>query len=289
MTSKLMTGPMGEDPTPMQPRWPGTNLPAAEPLPAGATVDTLIELEERWTPDAALDTIGTIAKAEQFLSSANIIKPTGFDFQGAAARIGQFAAIGTAIGPGLGTIIGAAAGLVFSVVSWISGGGSGHHEPTLLEDFGDSPLEVQAWLIAYGQIAFVQWANANGYNGLPTVREVCQLQLTYWLNEYGVIITKSNAQFYNGIRDYSFVDYAGGESEVADLYRQNMADYWATKDARQAAGLLDSNQGHSINAVMKARVNLPGQDNVETSGGSTAVALIGLAAVGALLVANKNQ
>lgn len=289
MTSKLMTGPMSEDPTPMAPRWPGTNLPATEPLPPGATVDTLIELKERWTPEGALQTIGTIAKAEQFLSSANIIKPTGFDFQGAATKIATFAGIGTAIGPGIGTIIGAAAGLVYSVVSWIAGGGTSSHVPTLLEDFGESPIEVQAWLIGYGQIAFVQWANANGYNGLPTVKEVCQLQLIYWLNEYGVIIVRSDAQFYNGIRDRSFVDYAGGEAEVADLYRQQMADYWATKDARQAAGLLDSNQGHSFNAVMKARVNLPSQDNVETPGGSTAVALIGLAAVGALLVANKNQ
>lgn len=288
MTSKLMTGPMGEDPTPMQPRWPGTNLPAAEPLPAGATVDTLIELEERWTPDAALDTIGTIAKAEQFLSSANIIKPTGFDFQGTATRIAQFAAIGTAIGPGLGTIIGAAAGLVYSVVSWFVSRPPDPPTP-IQEQFANSPEPVQHWVVAYAQQDFVDWAEQNGYNELGTIADVAKLQLVYWLNRYGWIICWSQARFYNNIPDAVMIDSAGGEDAVAELYRQNMADYWATKSARDAAGLLNVNQGYTINAVMKARVNLPGQDNVETPGGSTAVALIGLAAVAALLVANKNQ
>lgn len=279
---------MSEDPTPMQPRWPGTNLPASEPLPAGATVDTLIELKERWTPDAAIDTIGTIAKAEQFLASTNIIKPTGFDFQGTATRIAQFAAIGTAIGPGLGTVIGAAAGLVFSVVSWFTGRNDGPPTP-IQEQFANAPEPVQYWIVSYAQQDFVDWAEQNGYNELQTIAEVAKLQLVYWLNRYGWVICWSQARFYNNIPDAIMIDSAGGEDAVAELYRQNMADYWATKSARDEAGLLNTNQGYTINAVLKARVTLPGEEPVNDNAGSSGLAVAGVVALAALIMTNKQQ
>lgn len=283
-----MMGAMGEDPTPMAPRWPGTDLPAAEPLPPGATVDTQVELAERWTPDGALQTIGTIAKAEQFLSANNIIKPTGINFQSLATNVATFAGIGTFFGPGLGTAIGAAAGLVYSVVSWLIGGGGASDPPPPLEAFNESPEEVQYWLIANGQIDFVNWAVENGYNGLPTIRDVAQLQLIYWLNRYGYLLCWSNARHYNNIRDAVHIDAAGGEQAVADMYRHNMADYWETKAARDAAGVLNVNSGYSINAILKARVTLPDQDQ-QSTGGSSALVVVGVAAAAALMMANSKQ
>ena len=280
---------MSEDPTPMQPRWPGTNLPAGQPLPAGATVDTQIALTERWTPDAALQTIGTIAKAEQFLTSANIIKPSGINFGELASNVAQFAGVGTMIGPGLGTIIGAAAGLLVTVAGWIFGRND-QPAPPILAELANSPDPVQQWAVSYAQIDFVNWLVQQGITNIPTVPDIAKLQLTYWLDRYGWVICWSNARFYSGIRDAVYIDSVGGENAAAAMYAQLMADYWATKEARDAAGLLNVNAGYTINAVYKARVNLPGQDQQDNeTGGSSALVVVGVAAAAALMLAKSNE
>ena len=283
----MMGAPMGEDPTPMQPRWPGTNLPAAEPLPPGATVDTQVELVERWTPDGALQTIGTVATAEQFLSSANIIKPSGINFGQLAQNVATYAGIGTFFGPGLGTAIGAAAGLLVTVAAWIFGRND-QPAPPILAELAGSPDPVQQWAVSYAQIDFVNWLVSQGLTEIPSVADIAKLQLTYWLDRYGYVICWSNARFYSGIRDAVYIDSVGGEDAAAAMYRQLMADYWETKAARDAAGVLNVNSGYTINAVYKARVTLPNQD-VQHTGGSSALVVVGLAAAAALMMANSKQ
>lgn len=288
MRSKLMTGAMSEGPTTMAPRWPGTDIPAGQPLPPGATVDTVIETTNRWTPDGALQTIGTISAAEQFLAAENIIKPTGINFGELAQNVARFAGIGTFFGPGLGTIIGAAAGLLVSVAGWIFGRND-QPAPPILAELANSPDPVQQWAVSYAQIDFINWCVENGFTNVPTVADLAKLQLTYWLDRYGYVICWSNARFYSGIRDAVYIDSVGGEDAAASLYRQMMADYWATKNARDAAGVLNTNDGYTINAVYKARVNIPGQQQAEDAGGSSAVALAAVAAVGVLIMANNNE
>lgn len=292
MRSKIMLGPMAEDPTYMAPRWPGTNLPATEPLPPGATVATNIELTDKWDAAKAVDVIATIGKAEQFLSSADIIKPSGINFAEVGATISLFAGIGSFI-PGVGTVVGAAAGLVYSVVSWFIGRNDQPQGP-ILQELANSPDAVQYWAVSYAQIDFIDWAVANGYNNFQTIPEIAKMQLTYWLDRYGWIICWSNAKFYNGIRDAVFIDSAGGEEAVAAMYKQLMADYWATKSARDAAGLLNVNDGYTINAVYKAFVTLPGEDghedpDTDEESNTGAVVLLGAVAAGALLIAAKQN
>lgn len=283
-----MMGP--GDPTPMEPRWPGTNIPAGQPLPPGATVDTVATTVPAWSAEDAANTIGTIAKAAEFLEDANIIKPTGFDFGMAASNIATFAAIGTAIGPGLGTAIGAAAGLVYSVVSWMLTGGGQQDDPPPLEAMANSPEEVQHWLIANGQIDFVDWAVANGYDNIPSIRDAAQLQLLYWLNRYGWILCWSNARFYNGIRDAVHIDAAGGEDAVAAMYKRAMADYWGTKQARDDAGVLNTNDGYTINVVWKSIVHLPDQNTNTPSTSSPSPALVlGVVGAAALLLTQSKR
>lgn len=278
------------DPTPMEPRWPGTNLPAAQPLPPGATVDTTVELGERWDPESAMRTIGTIAEAEKQLGAAGIIKPSGVNFQELAASVMAGAGVGTLFGPGIGTAVGAIVGLFAYGFKWIN------NRPGAADvTYPNAPDSVRMWATNFAQQAYIQASVAAGRNTWGTIQEMAQGQLLWWLETYGVVITSGGAsKFYNGIPDQLFIGYAGGDAEVAALYKPMMVDYNATKAARLEMGV-NNTSPWNVTMMYKSTVILPGQvDNDgdgqpdETGGGSAGVVLA-LAAGAALMMANRNQ
>ncbi len=278
------------DPTPMEPRWPGTNLPAAQPLPPGATVDTTVELAERWDPESAMRTIGTIAEAEKQLGAAGIIKPTGVNFQELAASVMAGAGVGTLFGPGIGTAVGAVVGLLTYAYTWISS------RPGAADlTYPNAPQHVRMWATIFAEQEYIDWSVANGKNTWGTEKEMAQGQLLYWLERWKIVITAGGTSaFYSGKPDALYIGYAGGENEVAALYKPMMIDYYATKQARIDMGV-QNGRPYDVTMMYKANVVLPSNvdadgDGVpdETGGGSAGVALA-LAAGAALMLANSNR
>lgn len=272
----------------MSPVWPGTNIPSAQPLPAGASIDTVLEIVPRWTPEAAIDTIATIAAAEQQLSSANIIKPTGVDFQAAASMIGAGAGIGTMIFPGIGTAIGAAVGLIAYAVDFLVNSGGNTNYP-------NAPQAVIWWINSFAETAFVQNALDTGQNTWSTEKQVAQAQLLYWLERWGCVLVNSGQKFYSGIPDSLYIGYAGGEDEVAEMYKNVMVDYWATKQARMDAGVLDTGLSYDVTVIITAKVMLQDTDEGDDEGegddesNTGALLLLGTVAAGAYLIAAHNN
>lgn len=287
MKSIVMMGP--NDPVPMQPRWPGTNLPAAQPLPPGATVDTLVENTTRWSPAQAIETIGMIAEAEKQLGAAGIVKPSGINFEQLAGSISAGAGVGTLFGPGIGTAIGAIVGLLTYAWTWVSS------RPGAADlTYPNAPQSVRMWATMWAEQEYIDWSVANGRNTWGTEKEMAQGQLLFWLERWKVVITTGGtSRFYSGKFDAMYVAFAGGDAEVAALYKPMMVDYYATKEARIAAGV-QNDRPYDITMMYKSTLLLPGQvdtdgDGVaDNTGGGSALVAIGLAAGAALLLAKNN-
>lgn len=292
MKSLVMMGQMGEQPSRLDPRWPGTNIPAAQPLPAGATVDTLVVEKPRWDPAQAIETIATISKAEKQLSTVGVIKPTGINFQTLAAYIGTGAGVGTAIAPGIGTLVGAVVGLSAYIIQWAA-----NRPWSTNKTYPNAPAHVRMWAAAFLDQEYLDFAVANNANSWGTEKEMAMGQLIFWLERWGVVITLGAGKFYSGKPDALYIGYAGGESAVAEMYAQMMVDYHGTKQARITMGLDGTAAAYNVTMVYKATVKLPhatvtpgyeGGDT-QTSAGSSGLVVLGLAAGTALLLANSKQ
>lgn len=289
MKSRIMAGP--NDPQYMEPRWPGTNLPISQPLPAGSTVATELEQTVRWDPQKALEFLGTAAEAQKQAAQIGIELPGGIDFGRLAAAMSAGAAAGALAG-GVGAIVGAAVGLVYAV--W-----------TMFANSGQSTTyanaEVHNWATRYAPQAFIDDALAAGTNTWTTIPQIARAVLLWWLERDNVVLMDYTSSWYNGEPDGAYINSAGGNAAVADMYKQVGVDYWATRNARQDQG---RNEDWDVTIMFRNKVNLPanapdkppvrdggGNPRITTdqgSGGPIAVGL-GIAALVALLSSSNSS
>jgi len=298
MKSLIMAAP--GDATPMEPRWPGTNLPLAQPLPAGSTVATTVETRtEGLDLEAAGEYFAVAGKAMQQAQQLGIDVPEGIDFARAFSYVTAGAGIG-AIGGPIGIGIGAAVGLITYAISWLQGNNGSTTYPNSL---------VANWAGAFAETAFVNWAVQNQVNGWASIEAIAQAQLLFWAEQRGVVIVAyrnasqvfweqgvQQAKYYNNVLDLAYIGYAGGEAKVAELYKQVGVDYYKTRDARIAAGSVVQ----TTVAQYKARVTLApgtaddtrnpdGSNSGTDSGISTGAILLGVGAVAAIALSSRQN
>lgn len=291
---------MGTSPETLEvlgPRWPNTDIPTSQPLPAGSTVDTILVTNNRWNENDATQFLAQAGTVLNQAEQLGVELPGGVNYREALSSITAGAAIGTAI-PGVGTIAGAAAGLIVYAVKFIQESGSGN---------GPYPnTQTAMWAQNFAEQAFVDWAVQNQTNTWNSIPDMARAQLLFWLERWGCVLVLypetgpgaalRGASFYNGIPDIIYMGYAGGESMVRDLYKQAGVDYDATKQARIDA----NNAGYDITLQYRLKVNTgertPGRTDqdpprTDESSGSGALVVGGLviAAVAALSSQSNNS
>ena len=283
MKSRILTGP--NDPTPMAPRWPGTNLPAAQPLPPGTTVaTTATDVGNRWDTAKAIEYLSTVGKAydqvQQQAGAIGVQVPQNLNIPAVVASITAGAGIGALFG-GVGAPIGAVVGLLIGIYQMFAG-------QRTQSPYGNA--SVEAWATAYAPTAFVNWAIENNKAGWTTIPQIAMQILQWHLETAGLVFTGADRMtYYPGVPNHIFVGSAGNDGPVSDMYAQAGIDYFATKTARAAAAPAVS----EVVIQWKAKINLPGQDNNgsgdgEGNGSGTAIALgIGVVAVGAYLASKS--
>jgi len=289
---------MGTSPETLEvlgPRWPNTDIPTSQPLPAGATVDTILVTNDRWNENDATQFLAQAGTILQQAQTLGIDLPGGINYQEALASISSAAAIGTAI-PGVGTIAGAAAGLIIYAVKFIrdSGGGNGPYPNA----------QTAMWAQNFAEQSFVDWAAENETNTWNTIQDMAKAQLLYWLERWGCVIVYypptgpganlRGAKFYNNIPDLIYIGYAGGDAAVRDLYKQAGVDYDATREARIAA----NNGGYDINVQYKMKVNVPERTpgrtdqeppRTEDKDNTTALVVGGLVVAGVVALSSQSN
>lgn len=268
MKAQIMAAP--GDPTPMEPRWPGTSLPLSQPLPPGSTVDTIATTvnSNRWNTEKALTYLQTVGKAwtdiEQTAAQVGVTIPQSLNVP---AVLGSIAAGLTLTG--VSAPVGAILGLLAGLWSLFSG-------PRTPSHYGNA--QVHAWATAYMPQACLDWAIANGRAGWTTTQQAARDVVLYWLEVENFVITPVDVQrLYSNIPNVIYLAEAGSQY-VIDLYTNAGIDLEATMNARTANGGL-------LEPIIQyeAKVNLPpGYEDAQTggdSGSGTAVA-IGAALVG---------
>lgn len=288
------------NPTPLEPRWPNTNIPTSQPLPAGSTVATTVERTTRFDEAKAAEYLQLAGKALQQAETIGIEVPNGIDFTQALAMISAGAGIG-AIGGPIGVGIGAAVGLITYAITWLQGNGGNTTYPN---------QQVAFWAQHHAEQAFVDWAVQNQTNTWSTIEQAAQAQLLYWAERWNCILVAyrdqnqvywpagdGQAKFYNGIPDMIQIGWAGGNEKVAELYKQIGVDYYATRDMRIAA----QNAGYDITAQYKMNVTVPrGQADdtrnpdgsntgTDGDGDNTAAIVVGVAALAAVALSSRSN
>jgi hypothetical protein len=247
---------IGQGPETLDVRWPNTNTPVGQPLPAGSTVSTqLIENEDGWDPNQAVNFLVQADAAASQLSRIGVQLPNGIDFGRAAASIASGAALGSVV-PGVGTVAGAAIGLGLYVVEFIQASGAG---------LGPYPDQQTAWWAqAFAEQAFVDWAVEHETNTWGSIQDMARAQLLFWLERWKCVLVAypetgpganlRGASFYNSVPDLLYLGYAGGEAAVRDLYKQAGVDYDATRQARIEANTTD----YKLVAQYRIKLDVPG-------------------------------
>jgi hypothetical protein len=223
------TGGALGDPTMMETRWPDTDIPLSQPLPAGATVETTLVKTDRWNPDKFQTYLKVANQVVNVLERTGAMKgiPSGLDIGEALSYIATGAGIGATFG-GIGAVVGAAVGLVLYAVNYIIRSGSGPVGPYANQ-------QVAWWAGQFAEQAFVDWAVQNEVNTWGSTQDICRAQMVWWVETFGVAITAgTGGKFYSQKPDDIYIGYCGGEDAAAELYKQLGIDYYATKAARKA-------------------------------------------------------
>ena len=116
MRSEIMASEPRETLEYLSPRWPGTDIPRQDPLPAGTIVSTGQETTNAWDPQKAVEFLGSAALAQRQAASVGLELPFGINFQAMAASIAAGAGVGALAG-GVGAIVGAVVGLLMYAAS----------------------------------------------------------------------------------------------------------------------------------------------------------------------------
>jgi hypothetical protein len=264
------------DPTPMETRWPDTDIPLSQPLPAGATVATTVKQVERWDADQFQNYLKVANQAVNVLERTGLMTgiPGGIDIGEALSFIATGASIGAAGGP-VGAAIGAAVGLVLYAVKYITASGSG--------PVGPYANPQVAWFAeGFIEQEFVDWSISNETNTWGSIKDIARAQMLWWVEKYGVALTAgTGGKWYNQIPDDIYIGYAGGPTAAADLYKQVGINYDATKQARLSNP--ESNQ-YDIHMMYAAKTNLGGGGGADGANNFMPLLLIGGAA---LYLSNK--
>jgi len=269
MKSQILTGP--DDPVYIEPRWPGTDIPQGQPLPAGSNVSTGVTDTGRWDSTQALQYLETAAEAQKQAENIGVELPGGIDFGRLLAYVST--------GAGVGGAVGAAIAFALYAFEWLS-----DRSPAADATYPNAPQHVRMFATTFAEQAYIDWAVANGTNNWGSEADMVKGQLLYWLERWGVVLVASGSRFYNNIPDSLFIGYAGGEQVVADLYKQAMVDYNATKAQRIADGTINTSAGYDTTFMYKADVNVRGggADGEGGDGSSAGAVVAGLAVVGAI-------
>lgn len=290
MNSKIMLGPatLGSnaplsagpyDPAAVEPRWPGTNVPASQPLPPGTTIDTVLQTTDRYQVGEALEYVATIGTALKQADEAgiDINAITGIDFQAMLSWVAAGSAIGAGFG-GVGAPIGAIVALGIFLFTNVVGSNSSANAT-----MPNAPQHVRTLGQQYAPQSFIDYSVSRNLNTWATPNDLFRAILTYWLTQHRAVITLDTPErYYSGVNDNIYINGAGGEAVVAEMYKQAMVDYWATKEARERPGV----DRYRTVMMYKARINVPaGWQDADGDGIADAGTGTGKVVVGALLLA----
>ena len=270
MKSEILTGP--NDPVRIEPRWPGTDIPQGQPLPAGSNVSTGVTDTGRWDATQALQFLETAAEAQKQAKNVGVELPADIDFDALVAYVGTGAAVGG--------IVGASIGFALYAFQWLS-----DRSPAADATYPNAPQHVRMFATTFAEQAYIEWAVANGTNNWGSEADMVKGQLLYWLERWGVVLVASGSRFYNNIPDSLFIGYAGGEQVVSDLYKQAMVDYNATKAQRIADGTINTSAGYDTTFMFKADVNVrseSGGDGPSPGPSSSGAIVAGAAIIGTI-------
>lgn len=247
-------------------RFPGTDIPVGQPLPAGASIDQVIDIEPN-----GFNAGKFVAWADAFAQAAQrpelkAVVPQGVNFVDLASRMASGASAGSLVPPpGVGALIGAVVmAFVWIAQNWrnLFGGGTPPHYAT---------PQVHDWATKYLPQAVLDWArDADPNMQFGSISQMAQMTLIYWLETYGAVIVKGQqTSFYSGKPDDVYINALGQDPQK--FYQGLGVNYQATKALRTTTGNKD--QRHL--AQYSVKVQAPG---------STDLGALPLLAAGALAI-----
>lgn len=269
---------MAQGPEILLPRYPGTNIPAGQPLPPGTSVaQTVATFTNGFNAETFLGWINTFDAATK-QPNVQAVVPQGVDFSGLASMAAAGASAGAAIG-GVGAIVGAVA----ATVAWVAQNWNRLFGAQTPPHYANA--QVHAWATAYLPQAVLDWSRANDPNvQFQSISQMAQACLCYWLETGGlVVVAGMGTRLYSGVLDDTYINALGVDPN--EFYRPLGVNYQATRALRVNTGNRD--QRHV--AQYKAEITLPDDAQDQASTGTGAVLVVGgLIAAGAYLAA-KNK